>query len=41
MPSAATRQLLRRDAVAFGVSFVCLTTLLLTNALTLTPHLRD
>jgi lipopolysaccharide export LptBFGC system permease protein LptF len=31
MPNAATRQLLRRHAVAFAVSFVSLTTLLLVN----------
>ena len=37
MPTAATRQLLRRHAVAFGVSFVCLTTLLLTQAIVRLP----
>lgn len=41
MPSAATRQLLRRHAVAFGVALVCLTTLLLANYVTKRlPELR-
>ena len=41
MPNPATRQLLRRHAVAFGTTFVSLTTLLLANyAVRRLPEMR-